>query len=170
MEQRVLTVLCLVLLVLSHAAAGAEPFELLEVITESAIGFAKAMLEAWLEDPKALADALGIDESELMHLTPEQLIEYFKERLKEQTERHDGGGRWVGTGGRSPFGHGGEAVLQEIHALGVDLYLHQQNIDTSTPSGKAMFQMVGVFAEFERAMIQERVKAGLARARKTAAC
>ena len=56
--------------------------------------------------------------------------------------------------------------LQDVHAKGVDLYLHQQNIDTSTPSGKAMFQMVGVFAEFERAMIQERVKAGLARARK----
>jgi uncharacterized protein with von Willebrand factor type A (vWA) domain len=68
---------------------------------------AKAMLEAWLEDPKALADALGIDESELMQLTPEQLIEYFKERLKEQTERHDGGDRWIGTGGTSPFGHSG---------------------------------------------------------------
>jgi DNA invertase Pin-like site-specific DNA recombinase len=44
-------------------------------------------------------------------------------------------------------------------------YLHQQNIDTSTPSGKAMFQMAGVFAEFERSMIQERVRAGLDRAR-----
>jgi DNA invertase Pin-like site-specific DNA recombinase len=56
--------------------------------------------------------------------------------------------------------------LGDIQHKGVDLYLHQQNIETSTPSGKAMFQMVGVFAEFERAMIQERVKAGLARARK----
>jgi DNA invertase Pin-like site-specific DNA recombinase len=56
--------------------------------------------------------------------------------------------------------------LGDIQQKGVDLYLHQQNIDTSTPSGKAMFQMVGVFAEFERAMIQDRVKAGLARARK----
>jgi DNA invertase Pin-like site-specific DNA recombinase len=55
--------------------------------------------------------------------------------------------------------------LDEIHAKGVDLYLHQQNIDTSTPSGKAMFQMTGVFAEFERSMIQERVRAGLERAR-----
>jgi DNA invertase Pin-like site-specific DNA recombinase len=43
------------------------------------------------------------------------------------------------------------------------LYLHQQAIDTTTPSGRAMFQMCGVFAEFERSMIQERVKAGLAR-------
>ncbi|HLO75345.1 MAG TPA: recombinase family protein [Magnetospirillum sp.] len=55
--------------------------------------------------------------------------------------------------------------LADLHASGVDLYLHQQGIDTTTPSGKAMFQMLGVFAEFERAMIRERVQAGLARAR-----
>jgi hypothetical protein len=55
--------------------------------------------------------------------------------------------------------------LSELHALGVDLFLHQQGLDTTTPGGKAMFQMMGVFAEFERAMIQERVRAGLARAR-----
>ena len=55
--------------------------------------------------------------------------------------------------------------LSELHAVGVDLYLHQQGLDTTTPGGKAMFQMMGVFAEFERAMIQERVKAGLKRAR-----
>jgi DNA invertase Pin-like site-specific DNA recombinase len=57
------------------------------------------------------------------------------------------------------------AFLGELQAKGVDLYLHQQGIDTSTPAGKAMFQMIGVFAEFERAMIVERVRAGLARAR-----
>jgi DNA invertase Pin-like site-specific DNA recombinase len=55
--------------------------------------------------------------------------------------------------------------LGEVHSSGCDLYLHQQGIDTSTPAGKALFQMMGVFAEFERAMIQERVHAGLARAR-----
>jgi DNA invertase Pin-like site-specific DNA recombinase len=55
--------------------------------------------------------------------------------------------------------------LSELHSLKIDLYLHQQGIDTSTPAGKAIFQMLGVFAEFERAMIQSRVKAGLARAR-----
>jgi DNA invertase Pin-like site-specific DNA recombinase len=55
--------------------------------------------------------------------------------------------------------------LSELHALGIDLFLHQQGLDATTPSGKAMFQMLGVFAEFERAMIQERVRAGLARAR-----
>ena len=55
--------------------------------------------------------------------------------------------------------------LSELHALRIDLYLHQQGLDTRTPAGKAMFQMMGVFAEFERAMIQERVRAGLARAK-----
>lgn len=57
------------------------------------------------------------------------------------------------------------SFLDELHAKGVDLYLHQQGIDTTTPAGKAMFGMCGVFAEFERAMIQDRVKAGLERAR-----
>ena len=57
------------------------------------------------------------------------------------------------------------AFLGEVRAAGVDLYLHQQALDTSTPAGKAMFQMCGVFAEFERAMIVERVNAGLKRAR-----
>lgn len=55
--------------------------------------------------------------------------------------------------------------LGELHGLGVDLFLHQQGVDTTSPAGKAMFQMLGVFAEFERSMIQERVKAGLARAK-----
>ena len=48
---------------------------------------------------------------------------------------------------------------------GVDLLLHQQGLDTSTPSGRAMFQMLGVFAKSERAMIRERVMAGLSRAK-----
>jgi DNA invertase Pin-like site-specific DNA recombinase len=55
--------------------------------------------------------------------------------------------------------------LGEVHGAGVNLYLHQQAIDTTTPAGRALFQMLGVFAEFERAMIRERVKAGLAAAR-----
>lgn len=55
--------------------------------------------------------------------------------------------------------------LGEIHAKGVDLYLDRQGVDTTTPAGKALFQMMGVFAEFERAMIRERVNAGLQRAR-----
>jgi DNA invertase Pin-like site-specific DNA recombinase len=57
------------------------------------------------------------------------------------------------------------AILQALQEKGVDLFLHQQGIDTSTTAGKAMFQMLGVFAEFERGIIRERVNAGLARAR-----
>src|SRR6202451_1731139 len=55
--------------------------------------------------------------------------------------------------------------LRELRAKGVDLFLHQQGLDTSAPSGRAMFQMLGVFAEFERSMIRERVMAGLSRAK-----
>ena len=55
--------------------------------------------------------------------------------------------------------------LSELHALEIDLFLRQQGLDTTTPAGKAMFQMMGVFAEFERAIVQERVRAGLKRAK-----
>jgi DNA invertase Pin-like site-specific DNA recombinase len=55
--------------------------------------------------------------------------------------------------------------MSERHALRIDLFLHRQGLDTSTPAGEALFQMMGVFAEFEPSMIQERVRAGLARAR-----
>lgn len=57
------------------------------------------------------------------------------------------------------------AFLGDAHGAGVHLYLHQQAVDTTTPAGRALFQMMGVFAEFERAMIRERVLAGLATAR-----
>ncbi len=56
-------------------------------------------------------------------------------------------------------------TLNELRAKDVDLYLHKQGLDTGTPAGKAMFQMLGVFAEFEREIIAERIHAGLARAR-----
>jgi DNA invertase Pin-like site-specific DNA recombinase len=57
------------------------------------------------------------------------------------------------------------AFMGELKAKGVDLYLHQQSLDTSTPAGKAMFQMLGVFSEFEREIIRERVLSGLERAK-----
>ena len=56
--------------------------------------------------------------------------------------------------------------LTEINAKGVDLYLHRQALDTSTPSGRAMFGMLSVFADFEREMIISRIRAGLARSTK----
>ena len=55
--------------------------------------------------------------------------------------------------------------LSEIHAKKVDLFIHQQGIDTTTPAGKALFGVMGVFAEFERSMIQERVRSGIKRVR-----
>lgn len=56
-------------------------------------------------------------------------------------------------------------ILSEIHGHGADLFLYQQGIDTTTPAGKAMYQMLGVFAEFERGMIRERIRAGIDRAK-----
>jgi DNA invertase Pin-like site-specific DNA recombinase len=55
-------------------------------------------------------------------------------------------------------------TIQHLEACGVDLYLDQQSIDTTTPMGKLVFQVIGAFAEFERTMIRQRIKAGLKRA------
>jgi uncharacterized protein len=68
---------------------------------------AQSMLHEWLKNPKPLADALGVDEKKLSQMTPEQLLDYFKQRLKDQEGRHDGGSKWIGTGGTSPVGHSG---------------------------------------------------------------
>ncbi|MCF8144994.1 MAG: hypothetical protein K9N21_13845 [Deltaproteobacteria bacterium] len=90
--------------VFAHRFEGAElkepeEFELSEV--------ARAMLEEWLKDPEAVADALGMDKEALNKLSPEELLQYFLDRLKEQTEEHHGGSKWIGTGGTSPVGHSG---------------------------------------------------------------
>ncbi|RJR20314.1 MAG: hypothetical protein C4582_09410 [Desulfobacteraceae bacterium] len=90
--------------VFAHHFQGAElkapeEFELTEV--------AKAMLEQWLRDPEGLAEALGLDEESLNKLTPDELLQYFLDRLKEQTEEHHGGSKWIGTKGTSPVGHSG---------------------------------------------------------------
>ena len=53
--------------------------------------------------------------------------------------------------------------LNDVQSVDCNLYIHQSGLDTSTPSGRMMFQMVGVFSEFERSMISERVKLGLQR-------
>ncbi len=68
---------------------------------------ANGMLQEWLQNPKKLADALGLDEKKLANMSPSELLEYFKARLKDQQGRHDGGSKWIGTGGTSPVGHGG---------------------------------------------------------------
>jgi uncharacterized protein with von Willebrand factor type A (vWA) domain len=68
---------------------------------------ARALLQEWLKDPKMIAGALGIEEEALSKLTSDELIQYFLDRLKDQTEEHHGGNRWIGTGGTSPVGHSG---------------------------------------------------------------
>ena len=90
--------------VFAHYFEGAD---LPEITDDELDEVARAMLEEWLKDPKVLADALGMDEKALQEYTPEELLEYFKERLKDQKGRHDGGNRWIGTGGTSPVGHSG---------------------------------------------------------------
>jgi hypothetical protein len=91
--------------VFAHHFEGAEledpdEFELTDV--------ARAMLEEFLKDPKSVAEALGVDEEELKKLSPKELLEYFLERLREQTEAHHGGNKWIGTRGTSPVGHSGD--------------------------------------------------------------
>ncbi len=68
---------------------------------------AKALLDEWLKRPEELADALGLPKDKIKSMTPDELLKYFLDRLKEQTEAHHGGGRWIGTGGTSPVGHSG---------------------------------------------------------------
>lgn len=69
--------------------------------------FAQALLEEWLKNPKTFSKLLGVDEDALNRMTPDELIDYFKARLKDQTGEHHGGGKWIGTGGTSPVGHSG---------------------------------------------------------------
>jgi uncharacterized protein with von Willebrand factor type A (vWA) domain len=88
----------------AHYFEGAELAEPDEFVLTDV---ARAMLEEWLKDPEGLAEALGVDEEELSKLSPEELMQYFLDRLKEQTEAHHGGSKWIGTGGTSPVGHSG---------------------------------------------------------------
>ena len=67
----------------------------------------RGLLDEWLKNPRELAEILGVKEEDLSKLSPEELIKYFLDRLKEQTEAHHGGGKWIGTGGTSPVGHSG---------------------------------------------------------------
>jgi uncharacterized protein with von Willebrand factor type A (vWA) domain len=68
---------------------------------------ASGLLKEWLENPKKLAEALGLDEKKMATMSPAELLDYFKARLKDQQGRHDGGSKWIGTGGTSPVGHSG---------------------------------------------------------------
>jgi uncharacterized protein with von Willebrand factor type A (vWA) domain len=90
--------------VFAHHFEGAELAEPDEFeLTEAA----RVMLEEWLKNPKEMAELMGVDEESLKKLSPEELLQYFLDRLKEQTEEHHGGSKWIGTGGTSPVGHSG---------------------------------------------------------------
>jgi uncharacterized protein len=90
--------------VFAHHFQGAELPDMTGLELDALV---QSLLEQWLADPRRVADALGMDEADLQKLTPEALIAYFKARLKDQDGRHDGGNRWIGTGGTSPVGHSG---------------------------------------------------------------
>jgi uncharacterized protein len=65
------------------------------------------LLDQWLKDPLSFPFLDEQEREKLQNMSPDELMEYFKDRLKDQTERHDGGNRWIGTGGSSPVGHSG---------------------------------------------------------------
>ncbi len=68
---------------------------------------ARMLLEEWLRDPEGVAQAMGVGPEDLLSLSPQEIIEYFLKRLKDQTESHQGGKNWIGTRGTSPVGHSG---------------------------------------------------------------
>jgi hypothetical protein len=127
----------------AHHFQGAElPAEEQLLIDE----LARALLEQWLQDPKSVADALGIDPDTLAKLSPAELEQYFRDRLREQQGRHDGGNRWIGTGGTSPVGHAGYhpggmrvgGVSRNRSAVKVALERRYRDYDQSGPLTAAM--------------------------------
>lgn len=87
--------------------AFAEFFEDRPFTIEAIDPLTEELLE-WLDDPRALRELTGEERAMLERMELDELRRQFAERLREQTERHDGGSHWIGTGGTSPFGHGGE--------------------------------------------------------------
>ncbi len=81
--------------------------ELKDPETYELTDIAKALLQEWLKDPEGVAAALGVAGKRLKKMTPDELIQYFLDRLRKQTEAHHGGDRWIGTRGTSPVGHSG---------------------------------------------------------------
>ncbi|OQY11054.1 MAG: hypothetical protein B6I31_05680 [Desulfobacteraceae bacterium 4572_19] len=111
-----------------------------------------SMLNEWLKNPKQLANALGLDEKELSKLSPDELIDYFKKRLKDQTERHDGGSKWIGTGGRSPVGHSGH------HPGGMRVGGGSQNRSAVKVAGERRYKEYSTEGPLTQSMIGEALK------------
>lgn len=110
---------------------------------------ARSMLDEWLKNPKQLANALGIDESKLQHLTPDELIEYFKKRLNDQKGRHEGGNKWIGTGGTSPVGHSG------YHPGGMRVGGESRNKSALKVAGERRYKDYSTHAPLSQAMMGE---------------
>jgi len=113
---------------------------------------AHGLLHEWLQNPKVLADALGIDEKKLQSMTPEELLEYFKTRLKDQDGRHDGGSKWIGTGGTSPVGHSG------VHPGGLRVGGESRNRSAVKVAGERRYRDYSTHAPLTRNTIGEALK------------
>ena len=100
---------------------------------ESLIEISPELLE-WLADPKPFEELTEEQRAALEHLDIEELMQRFRDIMAEQDERHDGGSKWVGTGGRSPFGHGGE---------------HPTGIRVGGPGGKRQAMKIAEERHFE---------------------
>ncbi len=113
---------------------------------------AQALLDEWLKNPHELADLFGVDEGKLNKMTPEELIEYFKKRLGDQTERHDGGSKWIGTGGFSPVGHSG------FHPGGMRVGGVSRNKSAVKVAGERRYKDYSTTSPLTRAQVGEALK------------
>jgi hypothetical protein len=113
---------------------------------------AKALLDEWLKDPKQLAEALGLDPKEMSKYSPEELLDYFKQRLQDQTERHDGGNKWIGTGGTSPVGHSG------YHPGGMRVGGESRNKSAVKVAGERRYKDYSGYGPLTQSMVGEALK------------
>lgn len=135
--------------VFAHVFDGVE---LPDVDEAAADLLAHSMLHEWLKDPKSLAGALGVDEKKLSTMTPEELLEYFKQRLKDQEGRHDGGSKWIGTGGRSPVGHSG------VHPGGLRVGGESKNRSAIKVAGERRYKDYSIRGVLTRSSMGEALK------------
>ena len=112
----------------------------------------QGLLDEWLKDPKEIGRALGIDPEKVAKLSPDALIEYFKERLKDQDERHDGGNRWIGTGGTSPVGHSG------VHPEGMRVGGQSKSRSAVKVAGERRYKDYSAQGPLTRAQVGEALK------------
>ena len=135
--------------VFSHIFEGLELASVDEEIFEL---LASGMLQEWLKDPRGVADALGLDEKKMSSMTPDEVLEYFKQRLRDQDGRHDGGSRWIGTGGTSPVGHSG------YHPGGLRMGGTSRNKSATKIAGERRYRDYSLQATLTRSTMGEALK------------